>query len=140
MPDVTLAPAWTALFLGLFAFFAGIGEFRKPGHWQTLIEEIVASPALQLATGLLELFLGAVIYIANPWASPDWLSSALSVVGGLMCIEALMVIAFSDVYMAFWVRRFGPLSRLWCCSSIVIGLALIVVSMLHFSGTLTALT
>lgn len=132
MPDLSLAPAWTALFLGLFALFAGVGELRKPGHWQQLIEEIVASPALQLATGLLELFLGAVIYIANPWASPDWLSSALSVVGGLMCIEALAVIAFSDVYMAFWVRRFGPLSRLWCICSIAIGLALIVVAALHF--------
>lgn len=132
MPDLTLAPAWTALFLGLFALFAGIGEFRKPGHWQQLIEEIVASPALQLATGLLELFLGAVIYVANPWGSADWLSSFLSVVGGLMCIEALAVIAFSDVYMAFWVRRFGPLSRLWCCCSIVIGLTLIGISLLQF--------
>lgn len=132
MPDVSQAPAWTALFLGLFALFAGVGELRKPGHWQKLIEEIVASPALQLATGLLELFLGAVIYIANPWASPDWLSSLLSVIGGLMCIEALAVIAFSDVYMAFWVRRFGPLSKLWCGCSIAIGLALIVVGALHF--------
>ncbi|MEJ2408306.1 MAG: hypothetical protein P8Y48_02945, partial [Novosphingobium sp.] len=85
-----------------------------------------------LVTGLLELFLGAVIYIVNPWASPDWLSSVLSVVGGLMCIEALAVLAFSDVYMAFWVRRFGPLSNLWCCSSIVLGLALIGVSLLQF--------
>ena len=73
-----------------------------------------------------------MIYIANPWASPDWLSSVLSVVGGLMCIEALMVIAFSDVYMAFWVRRFGPLSKLWSWASVVIGLALIAVAMLHF--------
>lgn len=132
MPDLSLAPAWTAIFLGLFAFFAGIGELRKPGHWQSLIEQIAAMPALQLVTGLLELFLGAVIYLANPWASPDWLSSTLSVVGGLMCIEALMVIAFSDVYMAFWVRRFGPLSKLWTICSIVIGLALIVVGLMHF--------
>ena len=139
MPDLTLAPAWTALFLGLFALFAGVGEFRKPGHWQKLIEEIVASPALQMVTGLLELFLGAVVYLANPWASPDWLSSLMSVVGGLMCIEALAVLAFSDVYMAFWVRRFGPLSRLWCCSSIVIGLALIAVALLHMMGVLPAL-
>ncbi len=132
MPDLTVAPAWTALFLGLFALFAGIGEWRRPGHWQTLIEEVAGSPALQLATGLLELFLGAVIYLANPWASPDWLSSTMSVIGGLMCIEALMVVAFSDVYLAFWVRRFGPLSRLWCLSSMVIGLVLIAVGALHF--------
>ena len=130
--DLILAPAWTALFLGLFALFAGIGEFRKPGHWHTLIEEIVASPALQMITGLLELFLGVVVYVVNPWGSSDWLTSALSVVGGLMCIEALAVVAFSDIYMAFWVRRFGPLSRLWCGCSIAFGLALVVAAAMHF--------
>ena len=132
MPDLSQAPAWTALFTGLFALFAGIGELRKPGHWHALIGEIVESPALQMITGLLELFLGAVIYLANPWASPDWLSSLLSVVGGLMCIEALVVLAFSDVYLAFWVRRFGPLSKLWCWPSIVLGAAFIVIGGLHF--------
>lgn len=132
MPDLTLAPAWTALFMGLFALFAGVGELRKPGHWQKLIEEIVASPALQMVTGLVELFLGAVIYLANPWASHDWLSSLMSVIGGLMCLEALAVLAFSDLYLAFWVRRFGPLSKLWTWCSILIGAALIVVGALHF--------
>lgn len=132
MPELALAPAWTALFLGLFALFAGLGELRKAGHWQKLIGEIVASPALQMITGLVELFLGAVVYLANPWDSPDWLSSTMSVVGGLMCIEALMVLAFSDVYLAFWLRRFGPLSRLWCGCSIVFGLVLIGVGLSHF--------
>src|SRR3546814_413121 len=91
MPDLALAPAWTALFLGLFALFAGIGELRQGGHWQKLLEEMSASPALQLITALLELFLGAAIYIVNPWASADWLSGVMSVLGGLMIIEALVV-------------------------------------------------
>lgn len=132
MPDLTLAPAWSALFLGLFALFAGLGELRRPGHWQKLIAEITASPALQMVTGLVELFTGAVIYLANPWASPDWLSGVMSVIGGLMCVEALAIVAFSDVYLAFWVRRFGPLSRLWCLLSMAIGAALIVAGALHF--------
>ncbi len=132
MPEFILAPAWTALFIGLFAFFAGIGEWRKPGHWHKLIAEIAGSPALQMITGLVELALGAAVYLANPWDSPDWLSSLMSVIGGLMCLEGLMVLAFSDVYLAFWVRRFGPLSRLWCGASIAIGLALIVIGLIHF--------
>ena len=132
MPDLALAPAWTALFLGLFALFAGIGELRQGGHWQKLLEEMSASPALQLITALLELFLGAAIYIVNPWASADWLSSAMSVLGGLMIIEALVVLAFSDVYMAFWLRRFGPLSKLWAWLSIAFGLALTAAGIAHF--------
>lgn len=132
MPDLSLAPAWTALFLGLFALFAGIGELRQAGHWQKLLEEMAASPALQLITALLELFLGAAVYIVNPWASADWLSGVMSMLGGLMVIEALVVLAFSDVYMAFWLRRFGPLAKLWAWLSVLLGGALIVAGIVHF--------
>jgi hypothetical protein len=132
MPDLDLVPAWTSMFLGLFAFFTGIGELRRPGQWDKMIREIADSPALQIITALIELFLGVVIYLANPWASPDWLSSALSVVGGLMVLEALMVLAFSDIYLAFWLRRFGPLSRIWTLLSLAFGVALIAVALPRF--------
>lgn len=132
MPDLSLAPAWTALFLGVFALFAGIGELRQTGHWRKMLNEMATSPALQLITALLELFLGAAIYIVNPWASADWLSSAMSVLGGLMIVEALIVLAFSDLYMAFWLRRFGPLSRLWAWFSVVLGLVLAAVGIVRF--------
>lgn len=132
MPDLSIVPAWTSMFLGLFALFAGIGELRVPGHWEKMLREIAASPALQMVTALIELFLGAVIYLANPWASADWLSGVMSVMGGLMVLEALVVLAFSDLYMAFWLRRFGPLSRLWALLSIVIGALLIVAALPRF--------
>jgi len=132
MPDLALAPAWAALFMGLFALFAGLGELRKPGHWEKLLAEIAGSPALQMITGLVELALGAVIFVANPWASGDWLSSAMSVIGALMCVEALLILAFSDVYMAFWLRRFGPWSKLWVAISMVFGVALIAIALPRF--------
>lgn len=132
LPDLSVAPAWTALFLGLFAFFAGLGEWRKPGHWQKLIDEISQSPALQLITGLVELFLGAIVYLANPWQSPDWLSSVLSLIGGVMCIEALAITAFADIYLAGWMRRLSPFSRLWALFAMAFGVVLVVVGVLHF--------
>ncbi|MCC6828390.1 MAG: hypothetical protein IT550_09200 [Novosphingobium sp.] len=140
MPDVSpdfsaavaLVPAWTALFLGLFSLFAGIGELRVPGQWQRMLEQILASPALQVLTALVELFLGAVVYLANPWGSADWLSSALNVLGGLMCVEALMILAFFDIYTAFWLRRFGPLMRAWAWLSVLFGLALIAIAASRF--------
>lgn len=131
-PDLTLVPAWTSMFLGLFAFFAGVGELRNPGQWDKVMREIVASPALQLITALVELFLGAAIYLANPWESPDWLSSILNVLGGLMVLEALVILAFSDFYIAFWLRRFGPLSRLWALFSMILGVALVALALTRF--------
>lgn len=132
MPDLSVAPAWTALFLGLFAFFAGLGALRRPGHWQKLVEEIAASPALQLITAMLELFLGAAVYIVNPWASADWLSGAMSILGGLMMLEALVVLAFSDAYLSFWLRRLGSLEKLWAWLAMAFGAALIIAGALHF--------
>ncbi|MFD2580798.1 hypothetical protein ACFSTD_23955 [Novosphingobium colocasiae] len=102
-------------------FFVGIGALRRPDHWERLLAEIAASPALQVVTGLVEMAIGGVVYLANPWDSADWLSSALAVVGGLLVLEALAIIAFSDIYLAFWVRRFGPLARLWAWCSIAVG-------------------
>ncbi|MEN9719256.1 MAG: hypothetical protein RIQ99_2134 [Pseudomonadota bacterium] len=71
MFDVT---AWSALILGLSALFAGVGALRKPGIWRTMIAEVEQSPALQFVCGMLELLVGTVIYLANPWLPGDVLA------------------------------------------------------------------
>ncbi|MBW8785332.1 MAG: hypothetical protein JF593_11975 [Novosphingobium sp.] len=130
--DPSLVPAWTSLFLGLFAFCAGIGELRARGHWQKMVEELAASPALQIIVAMVELFLGAVVYLANPWAGAEWLSRAMHVIGGLMALEALVVLAAPDLYLSFWLRRFGPLGRAWAWLSMLFGVVLIAVAVLRF--------
>ena len=90
--DVT---GWSALLLGLTALFARIGALRKPGAWRTMLEEVERSPALQFLCGMLELLIGAVIYLANPWLPADLLSCVLKAMGGLMMAEALMILGFS---------------------------------------------
>lgn len=128
MNDLALMPDWSALFLGLFAIFAGIGELRRPGHWRHMMEEIAASPTLQTLTALVELLVGSVIYMLNPWASPDWLARVMNVIGALICIEALLILSFSDVYMVVLRQRMGPLAKLWAWVSILFGLALIALA------------
>jgi hypothetical protein len=56
----------------------------------------------------------------------------MSVLGGLMCLEALVILAFWDIYSRFWLRRLRPLWRAWAIVSIAFGLALIAVSIPHF--------
>jgi len=53
--------AWSALLLGLYTGFAGIGALRNPDTWRKMIDEVSDSPSLQLVTGLLELMLGAAV-------------------------------------------------------------------------------
>ena len=133
MPATIDLTAWTALLLGLFALFAGIGALRQPGLWQRMIEEIAASPALQLVSGLIELVSGALVYLANPWLPADLLACVLKTLGGLMMFEALMVVGFCDIYMHIWLKNLGALDRRWAAVTALGGLALTVPALLRFN-------
>lgn len=119
------ATAWTALLLGLAALFAGIGALRKPGIWRTMIEEVERSPALQFLCGMMELVIGAVAYLANPWLPTDVLSCVMKAMGGLMMVEALTILGFVDIYTQFWLRSLTHMHRGWAMSTMVMGLVLL---------------
>ncbi|WP_066555315.1 hypothetical protein [Croceicoccus bisphenolivorans] len=127
------ATAWTAMLLGLFAIFAAVGSLRKPGIWQTLIKEVEASPALQMISGVAELAAGAAIYLVNPWVPSDLLAIAMRVIGGIMMLEALVVVGFSDIYFHFWLRNLAVFHRGWAVVSLAVGVVLTVAGALHLN-------
>lgn len=129
MLDVT---AWSALLLGLSALFAGIGALRKPGIWRTMIGEVEQSPALQFVCGMLELLVGAVIYLANPWVPADLLACVIKTLGGVMMIEALAILGFCDIYTQFWLRSLSHMHRGWASSTVLLGLALAIAGAARF--------
>ncbi|MEN9683353.1 MAG: hypothetical protein RLZZ427_1104 [Pseudomonadota bacterium] len=129
MFDVT---AWSALILGLSALFAGVGALRKPGIWRTMIDEVEQSPALQFVCGMLELLVGTVIYLANPWLPGDVLACLAKGLGGLMMIEALAILGFCDIYTQFWLRTLSHMHRGWAASTVLLGLALSIAGAARF--------
>ncbi|BAK65042.1 hypothetical protein SLG_03670 [Sphingobium sp. SYK-6] len=124
--DMIDATAWAAMLLGAFTLAAAIGALRKPGLWQAMVREIEQSPALQLLCGLVELMLGAAVYLANPWIPADILTCIMKTLGGIMIAEALVVLAFSDLYFHFWLRNLAHMQRTWVILTFVFGLALTV--------------
>ncbi len=124
--------AWSAVLLGLSAVFAGIGALRKPGIWRTMIDEVERSPALQFVCGMLELLVGTVIFLANPWIPSDILSCIIKTLGGAMMIEALMILGFCDIYTQFWLRTLSHMHRGWAMSTVALGLVLSVAGAVHF--------
>ena len=92
-----------------------------------------ASPALQLLCGLLELLVGALVYLANPWVPADLLSCVLKAAGGLMMVEALAIAGFCDIYTQFWLRTLNHMHRGWALFTIVLGIAIAVAGMLRFT-------
>ena len=100
---------WSATLLGLFAIAVAIGALRTPGKWAQMVEEIEQSPALQLLSGFAELFVGAAIYLLNPWDSTDLLAMIMKGLGGLMMAEALAVMAISDLYFQTWLKNLAAM-------------------------------
>ncbi len=125
--------AWSATLLGIYVLFAGIGALRAPQNWRNMIEEVAGSPAFQLVCGLLELLVGALIYLANPWVPADLLSCVMKAAGGLMMIEALMIAGFCDIYTQFWLRTLNHMHRGWSFLMIGTGIALVAAGQLRFS-------
>jgi uncharacterized protein YjeT (DUF2065 family) len=131
--DYTFDPtAWSALMLGLLALFAGIGAWRQPGLWTTMVKEISGSPALQLVSAMVELVVGALIYLINPWVPADLLACVMKAIGGFLILEALMVAGFCDLYLHFWLKNLGHLDRRWAAVTMIYGLVLIVPAALRF--------
>jgi len=105
--------AWSATLLGLFAIAVAIGALRAPGKWAQMIDEIEQSPALQLLCGFAELFVGAAIYLINPWDPTDLLSMVMKGLGGLMIAEAMIVMAISDLYFQSALKILAAMRRGW---------------------------
>ena len=123
--------AWSAMLLGLTALSAGIGALRKPGAWRVMLEEVERSPALQFLCGMLELVIGAVVYLANPWAPSDLVACVLKVMGGIMMVEGLVILGFVDIYSQFWLRSLTHMHRGWALSTVLLGAALLVTGALR---------
>ena len=126
MPGTFDPTAWSAALLGLFALAAAIGALRQPGIWRSMIDEIDKSPALQMVSGFMELFVGAAIYLVNPGTDADILAIVMKTIGGLMMIEALVVMAFSDLYFHFWLKNLAAMHRGWAVVTLLIGGALAI--------------
>src|SRR6478736_119041 len=91
--------AWIAFFLGLYALAAAAGELRSPNTWWTMLKDFERSPALRFLTGLVTLALGATIYLVNPWHPGDWLSITVTVVGGVVVAEGLLLLAAGEWFL-----------------------------------------
>lgn len=132
MTEAIDAPAWSSLLMGLAALSAGIGALRKPGIWRTMLAEIEQSPTLQFVCGMLELLVGGIVYMVNPFAPADTLSCVMKAIGGMMMIESLVIIAFCDIYSQLWIRWLTSMHRGWASFTALFGLALVVAGAARF--------
>ena len=124
MAETSQIPAWIALFLGLYWLAAGAGELRGPNGWWMMLKEFERSPALRFVTGFVTLAFGATIYLVTPWRTDDWLSIAVSAIGGLHVALGLLILASGERFLQAARALIGRSGRLWGGVGAVAGIAL----------------
>lgn len=124
--------AWIALFTGLYALGAAIGELRSPGSWAAMLDGFENNEALRFLTGIVVLSLGAAIYLVNPWNPDDWLSVVVTVMGGGMALEGVIILGFGRPFLHFASQLLGTVNRIWALFSAALGIVLVCVAMLRF--------
>jgi len=125
-------PAWIALFTGLYAVGAAIGELRSPGSWAAMLEDFEEHEGLRFLTGIVVLALGATIYLVNPWNPGDWLSVVVTIMGGGMALEGFVILAFGRPFLHFANAMMSVVNRGWALLSSALGLTLIFIALLRF--------
>ncbi|WP_435416936.1 hypothetical protein WAB17_08535 [Parerythrobacter aurantius] len=125
MAQADALPAWIALFTGLAILAASVGELRAPGGWTKLVEELEASVALRFVTGFVTLMFGALVYLAVPWNSANWLAMVVTVIGGLGVAKGLLILAAPDRIMGLGRKVLGTNSALIAGIDALLGAGLI---------------
>ncbi|TIX49740.1 hypothetical protein [Alteraurantiacibacter aquimixticola] len=131
MAETDQISAWIALFLGLYAVGAAIGELRSPGSWAAMLEDFEEHEGLRFLTGIVVLALGAAIYLVNPWNPADWLSVLVTVMGGGMALEGVVILGFGRPFLHFAASMLGAVNRVWALIAGVLGVVLVCIALLR---------
>jgi hypothetical protein len=121
--------AWILLFVGLYSLAASIGELRLPGFWAKMLADFERYPGLRFLTGFFVLSLGAAIYLVNPWRPDDWMAVLVSVLGGAMVAEGMLILAMGDRLLGFARALMGRSNAFWTGFSAIFGIAAIAVAL-----------
>jgi len=124
--------AWIVLFMGLYSLGAGVGELRSPGSWAAMLDGFENNEALRFLTGIVLLAIGAAIYLVNPWNPEDWMSIMVTVIGGGMALEGVVVLGFGRPYLHFASKLLGKIDIIWAWLALVLGVAAVCAALLRF--------
>ena len=129
MATADTIPAWIAMFIGIYAFAAAMGELRLPGTWKAMMQDFEQSPGMRFIAGIIALTVGAVIYLVVPWRPDDWLFIAVSALGGLLVLEGIVLLAADERFVTFGRWLMASASEVWAGLSAILGAGCIFVAL-----------
>ncbi len=120
MTTVSTLTLWLAQAIGLYLILIGLAGLANPRRWQAVIEEVRASPALQLIGGVLAFALGATIAILHSLLT-DPLAIAVTLFGWAAMLKGALLVAVPGPLMRFAAASLGFV-RLWSIALLILGL------------------
>ena len=131
MAEGTDIPAWIALFFGIYAVSASLGEFVRPGTWSEMLKDFAVNAGLRFLAGIGCLAIGTAVYLSSPWQPDDWLSVVVTVMGAGMVLEGALFLAVGGPFMDFSRRLIGTANRGWAIFSGLFGIAFIIIALMR---------
>ncbi|GAA4774817.1 hypothetical protein GCM10023219_22930 [Stakelama sediminis] len=120
MDTISVLTLHLAQALGLYMVVAGIGGLAAPERWQKMMDELVASPALQLLTGVLVFAIGVTLAIVHTHFT-DPLATVVTLIGWVALAEGALLIAVPRPVLRIGLAAI-PYTRVWAIVSLILGI------------------
>ncbi len=127
VPTLTLCEA-----LGLYMILIGLSGLAAPQRWRALMDELTASPALQMIMGVMVFVIGVTLAMIHSHLT-DPLAIIVTLVGWAALLEGALLIAVPGPMLRIgaWSLQY---TRVWAIVSLILGILLALAGLTGRAG------
>jgi uncharacterized protein YjeT (DUF2065 family) len=114
--------------IGLYLLLVGLSGLSAPQRWRAIMNELVASPALQMAMGVLVFAIGVTLAMVHSILA-DPLAILVTLIGWAALLEGALLIAVPGplLRLGLWSLNY---TRIWAIVSLILGILLALAGLL----------
>jgi uncharacterized protein YjeT (DUF2065 family) len=114
--------------IGLYLLLVGLSGLSAPQRWRTLMDELIASPALQMILGVLVFAIGVTLAMVHSILA-DPLAILVTLIGWAALLEGALLIAVPGplLRLGLWSLNY---TRIWAIVSLILGILLALAGLL----------
>lgn len=116
--------------IGLYLILVGLSGLAKPDRWRQVIDEMAASAALTLITGVFVFVLGVTLVFIHT-ITTDLLAIIVTAVGWIALVEGALLIVVPHLLLRVGQWSLG-FTRIWAIVAIILG---ILIGLAGLTGT-----
>lgn len=132
MVTLTILTLRLAEALGLYMILVGLSGLAAPQRWRALMDELSASPALQMLMGVTVFAIGVTLAMVHSILS-DPLAIIVTIIGWIALIEGALLIAVPGPLLRLgrWSLDY---TRIWAIVSLILGFLLALAGLTGTAG------